>query len=371
MFKKEFLSLTKVFWKPLVGFFLGILCTLVFLQGSRKNKYVQSDSVIGKPVFEVDGKIWTSSELPYEALAEFANLEESIHSAEKNFAERMGVRFALAKDLGKKVTLDHLPKLEELLTISSAKESDAKKYYEDLVQRMGPGVFAGQNFEKIKAQLIQQISQQRLSEASQKKIVEFRENGRVRVLFIPPAGPPAKFQIDSFPTRGNQNAQLTFVAVSDYLNSKSKEEFKEINKLYKNFSSKIKFVNISYSLNQSSFGLALSRGAYCAFEQGNTQFWNYHNHAFNLDLKKIDDKTLSYADHDLKTIDIAKNAKVDITKFRNCLASKKSQDYLNNVRSQLIYSTALNEKGQQMYLNRRPVRVSLSELDSTLINYLR
>jgi protein-disulfide isomerase len=352
-----------------VGIIVGVLFT--FLLSTRKSSQSSCSSLLGKPLVNIEGKVWRSGELPYDLLMDYYNIENNIYLSQKNFAEKLGLRILLAKEGGKKVTSQEIPKLKDVIQVPSAKEEDARNYYDQALKNSGPSVFGGQNFEKLRPQIISQLNQQKITEISNKKIEELAASGKIKMLIEPPLGVPSKMDLSLFPSRGKADAAVTFVSVIDYMDPMSREEEPEIERFYKSYSSKINFINIAYSISQNGLGVAFAKGAYCAKEQGNDLFWNYHEKSLKRPLPTAEEngdfKDSQHLNNEV--IKVAKATNLDINKFTSCINSNNANITIQKVQNQL-YSSSGFQGTPTFYLNRRPIRVSLKELKSKLQNEL-
>jgi protein-disulfide isomerase len=329
-------------------------------------------NLLGKSIVNVNGKVWRSEELPDDLLMDYYNIENNVYSKKKNFAEQLGLRIALAKEVGKNVNNQvGIPKLTEVLSIPPVNTEDARKYYDDTLKNFGSLAFSGQSFEKLKSQLMAQLNQQKINEFSNNKIEEYVANGKIKVLMDPPLALPPKVDLSLFPNRGNPNTNITFVSIVDYMDPRSREILPEVENIYKNYSSKINFVSVIYSLSQNGRGGAFAKGAYCAKEQGNEKFWNYNKISLETPIPTTEESAIFKDEKQLnnEVIDVAQTAKLDVVKFTICINSDGIKQTMQKVQNQL-YSFNSFQGTPTFYLNRRPVRVSLKELDSKLKNEL-
>ncbi|APJ03164.1 DsbA family protein [Silvanigrella aquatica] len=365
-------KLTKTSTAKVLGFFvggllLGSLATAGVMISKNNKKAADLSAVVGKPILSVDGKTWDTTSLPGEAGMDYFTLQSNIYNAEKNFAGQVAARIALANDSGKKISPTELPKIDELLPVAPVSEQDAKQYYEKVVAQMGNGVFGGQSFDKVKSQLQMQMTQQTMNEAIMRKIQELESTGRIKVLLSAPLSPPVKLDLAGYPVRGNQNSNTVLVEVSDYLCAHCRETEKVIEKIYDDFSSKVKFVNVTYPLNPQGLSGALARGAFCATKQGGKQFRDYHSLAFQISFSKATppagvEPTKAF---DNESIEIAKQAKLDVPSFSSCLTSNEANEHLIKVQNQ--FNSSIGFKGTPtFYLNGRLIDVNPQQLEATL-----
>ncbi|APJ03781.1 DsbA family protein [Silvanigrella aquatica] len=345
------------------GVSLGVSLTL-FIHSYDNNL---PNKLIIKNLVSVNGKVWTTADLPDDLLVEYYNIENSIYNSQKYFAEQLGLRIELASEKGKIANKENIPKLSDLFVNSKVNDSEIRKYYDDMIHKMGANVFAGQSFEKLKPQIAYQLTHEKINEMSKNKIGELTNSGKFKVLLSAPLGAPISLDTSIFPKRGNENNNITFVSVVDYMDPKSREIEPKIEELYKKFSSKINFINIPYSQFQNSINGFFAKGAYCAKEQGQEQFWNFNNLSFKKSLPSADEQRIlnDSAKMNAEVIQVAKSAHLDIDKFSSCLNSNNIRIELQNVQNKL-YASGEFKGAPSFYINKRSVRVSLQELENTL-----
>lgn len=349
------------------GLVLGALLTAGIMLSQEKKKAIDVSAAIGTPLFKVDNKVYTTSDLPGDAAMEYYMLENNIYSAKQNFSNQIALRILLAKDAQKPVNSSTLPKIEELLNMKPVTEFEAKQYYDKILAQMGKNVFGGQTFDQIKTQLIARMNQQKNSEVVSTKLQELQSGGRIQVLLKQPTAPSVSLDVASYPARGNLNSSVTLVEVADYLCPHCREAESTIESLYKQFDSKIKFVHVSFPLAPEGLSGALARGAFCANKQGQDKFWKYHAAAFQVPWEKNQvptglDATTYYNNI---TTEVGQNSGVDSATFSTCLTSNEAKDYIKNVQA-----TFNESKGFQgtptFYLNNKIIQASPEQLSNTL-----
>ncbi len=363
--KIKFIQVLKIGLILLIGVFIG--CIFSFLIFPKFKNAIDLDNIYGKPLVEIDGKVWTSTSLPKDTAIEYYNLENNIFNAEKYFVSQVALRIALAKDAGKQKNTDRFPNIQELLKMYPVEDNEVKKYYDNLVQKEGVAVFSGQSYEKIKPQLKAQLTNQKSVDLASKKLHEMILSKRIKILLPPLLGPPINFDLSLFPSRGNQNAEITFINIYDYTDPNSREIENDLNEIVKKYSSKIKFISIGYPLFSTGLSAALARGSFCAKEQGDKQFWDFHNKIFLSKIPKYQgelNKTSSKKMDD-KVIEFAKEVNINTVLFEACLNSNKANNYIQNVKSQLSYSNGF-QGIPSFYLNRRPITYALNEIERSL-----
>lgn len=352
----------------MVGFFVGgallgaVICGGVFV--AQKNRQAVNINM-GAPVLTVDGHTYTTSELPGDTSMGYYSLENNIYNASKNFMEQTALRLILAKDAGKSLT--ELPKLPELVEFPKVTEAEAQQYYDKIIAQMGKSAVGGQPFEAIKAPLMQQMQQKKDAEFVNTKIQELQSKGRFKVLLTPPVAPSVPLNVAPYPSRGNQNATTTLVEVADYMCPHCREAEPVIEKIYKEYSGKVKFVHVSYALMPDGLSGALARGAFCANQQGQDLFWAYHGGAFQTSWEKM--KPPAGGD-DAKYFnnvasEVAKAAQLNTEKFDACLTSSEAKTYLDAMSKDFNPATGF-QGTPTFYLNNKPIQVSPEQLEATL-----
>jgi len=173
-----------------------------------------------------------------------------------------------------------------------------------------------------------------MSEALRAKIQEFKASNRLKVLMQEPQAPKVDIDVAAYPSKGPATASHTLVEASDYLCPHCQTMQPEVEATVKELGDKIRFVQVNFSLKPDGLSGALIRGAYCAQQQGNDQFWKYHETAFATAKAKAWKQT----DPDAKepVIEIATAAGLDTAKIDACLGTpeaiafvKKAIDTMN------------------------------------------
>jgi protein-disulfide isomerase len=350
------------------GLLIGIIGTSGVMISKNSKKAANLSEILGVPLVRVDGKVWGSRTLPGDAGMEYYHLEGNIYNAQKNFVNQTAVRIALAKDFGKTVSATELPKIEELFMVPPVEEAEVRSYYDKLVSQMGRGAFhQNQSFEKVKAELQEQMYKQKVSYALTQKLEELEAKGRVQFLFEPPVSPPIHLELEGFPARGNTQSSTVLVEVADYLCAHCREAEVVLNKIYQDFSSKVKFVSVAYPLSPQGLSGALVRGGFCAFQQGISKYYDYSEHAFQVPLSYMQpsqgqDPNTAFRD---VTMGVAKLAKLNVEEFSKCASSHDADVYIQKIQKQFNASTGF-QGTPTFYLNGRLIQVPLSRLEATL-----
>lgn len=354
------------------GLLLGGTFTAGVFMNRAKHKAVSTSEILGENLFKVDGVVYTNATLPRAVQMNYYSLSNSIYDAEKNFLNQIALRIALAKD--NKIDLsktDDLPTLETLLNIQNVTDADVDAYYKSILSQYGAAVFGGQTYEQIKPQLKMQMMRQKTEQTVSAKIQEFTDNGRISTFLVQPEAPSVKLDLTGYPSRGNQTSTVTFVEVADYMCPHCRETEPMVEKLYKEFGDKVKFVHVSFPLNPEGLNGALARGAYCATQQGQDQFWKYHEHAFQVPWDKMNPKNTASAEKFFndEAVTVATQANLDIKAFETCLVSEDAKKYVNRLKTDFNANTGF--KGTPtFYLNDKLIQINPTQFEETLRNAL-
>ncbi len=351
------------------GALLGGMLASGFFMNRVNQAAVSTDDVVGESLFKVDKNLYSSNNLPGDSAMSYYQLESSIYDAKSNFVNQIALRLALAKDNPKAVAAakGELPSLDELLNVSAPTDAEVKAYYNTILSRYGEAVFGGQSYDAVKAQLSQQLEKQKRDQKIQEKVQEYVSTGRIEPLLSKPEAPSVKLDLTGYPVRGNADSSITLVEVSDYMCPHCRETEPIVNKMYKEFGNKVKFVQITFPLNPKGLNGALARGAYCANQQGSNQFWKYHEQAFAVPWDKMNPPQGKDAETYFNVVasDAAKRADINVNKFNSCLESKDAAQYITHLQSEFNA-----EKGFQgtptFYLNNKLIQANPAQLESTL-----
>lgn len=349
------------------GLLLGTVVTSAVFITKQKRQAVDLSHAVGTTLFSVDGTPYATGALPGDAEMGYYTLQNNIYNAQKEFATQIALRIALAKDAAKPISSDSLPKIEELLKSPAVTETEAKQTYDQILHQMGPSVFGGKSFEEIKPQLMARLSQQKDMQAITSKASEMEASGRIKVLLSKPEAPAVKLSLEGYPVRGNASASMTLVEVADYLCPHCRQVQPEIENIYKEFSKKVKFVQVSFPLNPTGLSGFLAKGAFCANQQGADAFWKFHERAFQVPFDKIhapkgQNEQKAFQE---ETLRVATDAHLDTKAFEACLGSDAAQNYLKKVQSDFNSGNGF-QGTPAFYLNNKMLDLSPQQMESSL-----
>lgn len=320
------------------GICLGLVAGTVITMAVVKSPAAQSSSATAvdalsagtTPIFEVDGKRLTREDLPSEVQDQLFQMQNQMHEATVAAVKEVGLRIALSAD--KKVDTKGgkaLPELKSVLESKKVTEAEMRAFFDANQKSLPPGT----TFEQVRPQLEQFMQQQSSGDQVRQEVAKLEEKGRLKVLLKAPVAPFVQLDLAGLPYRGAETAKVVVVEASDYLCPHCRHAIEDVEKVVKEYGSKIKFVQANFALRPAGLSGVLVRGAYCANKQGNDQFWKYHEKAFAIPLEAANpispNTEKAFADTAVKA---AQDAGLNATQFEACLASdeaKKSVEAAN------------------------------------------
>jgi protein-disulfide isomerase len=307
-------------------------------------------------LFEIDGTVITPESLPSDARDTLFQIQSQSHETASNFLKEIAVRISLAKAAGKPVDTA-LPALKDLIPNSTVTEAEMKDFFEKNKNSIPPGT----KYEQIKPQLQQFLTSQKVGQAAQAKIAELQNSKSFKLLLVPPIAPIVNLDTAPFPQRGSKDSKVTVVEVSDYLCPHCRTVKPEVEKLLADYGSKIKFVQVNYSLNPRELSGALARGGFCAQKQGEEKFWKYHDKAFAVNLEAA--KAVSpnaELEFNAHAVTAAKESGVDEKAFGECLSSAEASEFVENTNKKMM---GLGVNGTPtFFINNRKVSLGSTRL---------
>jgi protein-disulfide isomerase len=285
------------------------------------------------PLIQVDGQSVTRQDLPAEVQDQLFQIQNQSHEATAGTLKEVGLRMALAAD--KKIDTKGgqvLPDLKTLVDAKPISEADMRSFFEANQKSLPPGT----TFEQVRPQLEQFMQQQQSGEQLRQQVAQMEEKGRIKVLLKAPVAPFVQLDLTSLPFKGNESAKVVVVEASDYLCPHCRHANEEVEKVMKEYGSKVKFVQANFALRPTGLSGVLVRGAWCAGKQGNEQFWKYHEKAFAVPLEAANpispNTDKAFADTAIKA---AQDAGLNAADFEQCLASQESKNAVEAANAKL------------------------------------
>ncbi|NRA67305.1 MAG: thioredoxin domain-containing protein [Pseudobacteriovorax sp.] len=304
---------------------LGIGGTVGYVVGVDKGK-AQGMEVVGSGtasqgespgLFIVNSKIYRQDQLDSELQNRlFSADKESFHKKESMLKE-YSLRLALAADKG--MAGKELPPLEELLPKATVTDKQMKEFFEQNKSRLPPDA----KFEDFKPRLEQFLMRQEQAKVFQDTYDKYASDGKIKLLVKHPVAPIVSIPTDRFPQMGNAKAANVLVEVSDYLCPHCQQTYTQVKGALKELGDSVKLIQVNFSLRPSKLSGSIIEGAYCASQQGNDQFWKYHEVAFQPKWGSMNDA----ADLE-KPKEIAKEAGIDVAKMEACLKEPAAKAFV-------------------------------------------
>ncbi len=150
------------------------------------------------------------------------------------------------------------------------------------------------------------------------------------------------------PSRGNPNAKVTVVEYSDFECPVCGRAYKTVeNEVMKEYGDRIRFVYKNFPLPNHPWAQSASIAAMCAYAQSPAAFWTFYRGFFDNQSSITKDTVRGSA------MTLARDAKLDMTKFQQCYDQKQSLDRIN---ADLQEGSALGIPGTPLFLvNGRPI----------------
>ncbi|MCX6130736.1 MAG: thioredoxin domain-containing protein, partial [Proteobacteria bacterium] len=228
----------------------------------------------------------------------------------------LAVRVALSKEQGKFSNLEKLPALDQLLTFTAPTDAQAKEFFEQNKDKV-----QGMSYEQIAPRIKEYIGQQAKVQTFQKEYDRLTKSGKLQLLAKEPTSPIVSIPVEQFPSRGT--GKDVVVEISDYLCPHCQEMSADVKKLQEKLGSKVKFVQINYSLRPTLLSGALTEGGYCAAKQGNDSFWKYHDAAFSKPWG-----TFADAYDVAKVKPVAEAAGLKLDDWEACMKTQEPKDFV-------------------------------------------
>ncbi|MEY4065641.1 MAG: hypothetical protein RIR26_1849 [Pseudomonadota bacterium] len=274
-------------------------------------------------LFEVDGKTFKSEDLPAEVQDQLFQIQSQMHDSSAGLLKEVALRYALAAD--KKIdTKDgkNLPDAKSLLGAKKVTEEEMKAFFDANKNGLPPGT----TYEQVRGQLEQYMQERQGAEQVRLEVENFEKKGRLKILSKAPIAPLVNLELTGLPFKGAENSKVVVVEASDYLCPHCRHAIDEVEKVLKEYSGKVKFVQANFALRPTGLSGALVRGAWCANKQGNDAFWKYHEKAFAVPQEAATpvspNTEKAFADTAIK---VAQDAGINVKDFETCLASEDSK----------------------------------------------
>jgi hypothetical protein len=120
--------------RPIVFSLLTGVAIGFFVSKFIQHKNALDNNIFGEPLFELDGKVWSSQILPQNLLFDYYGFEKNIYDAKRDYILKAALRIGLSQDSGK---MQELPPLQNLIATGPIDDVLAKNYYDSVVRTNG------------------------------------------------------------------------------------------------------------------------------------------------------------------------------------------------------------------------------------------
>ncbi len=228
------------------------------------------------PVARIGEVVVTADELDRSIRNELNEIEQKTYDLRKQALDNLINQRLVeqkAKAAGKDVQ-DFL-RAELATKVPEPKEEEARALYE----RAKAAKQVEEPFDKVKAQIVQFLKQQKGQAVLQQYIEQLRAESKVQVL-LPPYLPPKVEVSAAGPSKGPQAAPITIVEFSDFqcpYCAKAEPTVKDLMELEK-YKGKIRLVYRDYPLEFHKLAPKAAEASHCAEDQG--KYWEMHGKLF-------------------------------------------------------------------------------------------
>lgn len=282
---------------PLIGLFFCFF-------GASNLSFAQS-----APLFSFQGKAFGTSDLSVADQLSLYEIDEEHFGRLTTKIEEiiLGRYFA---DVGQKQGMTPEQAETKELLISEPTDSEAKQWFEANKARL-PSHYA---LDQIKGEIKGYLKQEKAVAKKAELLARLKEKGGVKLLVAAPTAPPIVIQVKGRPARGGKGANVTIVEFADYQCPHCKAADESMKTILKAHEGKVKWIFLDFPINSSGISLVVAHGAFCAEEQ--ERYWEYHDRAYAMQSELTVDSPLT----------IARQLKLDESKFQACLASSRPKD---------------------------------------------
>lgn len=182
-------------------------------------------------------------------------------------------------------------------------ESDARMVYEIQKKR-----FRNSPFEKVKSQLITQLTAQKKQLALGDFIEGLRKKSKLAVKL---ERPRTKVSVDDDPVIGKKDAPITIVEFSEFQCPFCKRARPTMDKILSTYGDKVRYTFRDFPLSFHKQATAAANAAHCAGDQN--KYWEYSDKLWESQGKHTSEKLR----------EIATSLKLDMGKFDSCVESQK------------------------------------------------
>jgi len=253
----------------------------------------------GDVVATINGAPISTSELDASVKNQMSRLDTQIYQIRKQGLDSLIDQRLLDEAAKKKgMSTEKFVKEEIDAKITEPSEEEIRSLYE---ARKGKENLP---FEKVKAQLISFLKQNRKMRAQQDLVASLRKDAEVKIILEPPR---IKVDVGDYPFMGPKDAKVTLVEFSDYQCPFCKRVRPTIWQLVDEYKDKMRYVFMDFPLSFHQFARKTHEAAHCAGDQG--KYFEYN--------RKVFDNQTNLTIDDLKKY--AKELMLNTTRFNQCL----------------------------------------------------
>jgi protein-disulfide isomerase len=220
-------------------------------------------------IAEVNGDKLTVADLEQKESTELLQPRYKYYQAARKALDELIDQHLLEMQARKEnLTVDQLLQREVTSKLKADPNDEALRLYYE-------GVETDQPFEAMRDQILQHIREARQSKGRAAYIKALRSQAHISIAMAPPSAP---VEVAHSPVRGKADAPVVLVEFADYQCPYCQKIHPDLDKLQKEFGSKLALVFKDYPLPMHPYAQKAAEAARCAGDQG--KFWEFHDELF-------------------------------------------------------------------------------------------
>ncbi|MBC76338.1 MAG: hypothetical protein CME64_10015 [Halobacteriovoraceae bacterium] len=293
--------------KPMLAAILGVAFLFSCDNGTSKPNY----KFLKAPKEGVAAKVGelkiTNEELTKGIESELYELENKIFDTKMNKLKSLIIEKLMAQDPAKKGLTNEEYMDKHIAKGVKVSESDINSFVKE--KNIPKEQVNAQIKERIRGYLIAE----KKKDAVETWLAKKTKSTGIEVYLDKPRRPSFDVEVGKAPVAGPESAPITIVEFSDFQCPYCSKAAETINKVKKDYGSKVRVVFKQYPLPFHSQAKMAANAALCAWEQKPENFWKMHDKLF-ADQSKLGKEGLQAT---------AKSVGVDMEKFNTCLDGGK------------------------------------------------
>ncbi len=267
-------------------------------------------------ILEYDGKKFKVQDLPVAAQQSLFDVEYRSYLTKKQTIEADVLLEMYATDEAKKAGKSVEDVKKDLLKVADSTDKEAQAFFDKNKARIP------YPFDKVKDEIKRLVAREKEETKRTEVIDMIKKKKKVKVNIEEPIAPVIKIETADFASKGKVGGKVQIVEFADYQCPHCQHAAQTLKPVLEKYKDQIHFVYIDFPINPSGVSRLVARGSQCAGKQN--KFWEFHYMAFDKQ------QTLGTASSE----EFAKALKLDEAKFKECYASKWSEEIVEKGRKE-------------------------------------